>query len=139
MRGTYHFWTASDDVLEGGRNFNVWHKVVPSKIYVFAWRLLHNRIPTKINLLWRKVLHHNDTMCVGGCGCPETAVHLFLACDIFGSTWSFLWCWLGIDFVPSIVFGGHFDQFSRLAGMPRYTHSFFRVIWLASVWVIWKE
>jgi len=118
---------------------NVWHKDIPEKLSVFAWRLLRNRLPTKDNLLRRRVLHHDDTMCVGGCGCPETTVHLFLICDIFGSTWSFLWCWLGIDFVPSGVLGEHFDQFARMAGMPRCTHSFFRVIWLACVWVIWKE
>jgi len=48
---------------------------------------------------------HNDIMCVGGCGCSETANHFFLACDIFASTWyfcgvglvliSFLQAWLG--------------------------------------------
>ncbi|KEH21663.1 hypothetical protein MTR_7g013900 [Medicago truncatula] len=26
-----------------------------------------------------------------------------------------------------------------MAGMPRVTHSFFRVIWFACVWVLWKE
>jgi len=68
---------------------------------------------------------------VGGCGCSETAVHLFLACDIFGSTWSLLWRFFGIDFVPSGVICEPFDQFSRLAGMPQSFHSFFKVIWLA--------
>jgi len=101
--------------------------------------LLRNRIPTKTNILRHRVLHHNDTICVGGRGCPETAVHLFLAFDIFGSMWSFLWRRLGIDFVPSDMIGEHFDHFSCLVGMPRYTHSFFRVIWLACVWIIRKE
>lgn len=71
MRRTYHFLTASYEVLYGGHIFNVWHKVVPSKISVFSLRFLRNRIPTKTNLLPRRVLHHNDTMCVGGCGCSE--------------------------------------------------------------------
>ena len=26
-----------------------------------------------------------------------------------------------------------------MAGMPRFTHTFLKVIWFASVWVIWKE
>ena len=99
-RVTYHILTTTHEVFDGGRISNVWHKVVPSKISVFAWRLLRNRIPTKTNLLRRGVLPQNDTMCVGGCGCPKTAIHLFIACDIFCSTWSFLWRWLGIDFVP---------------------------------------
>jgi len=79
-------------------------------------------------MLRRGVLHHNDIMCVGGCGCSEMADHLFLACDIFGSTWYFLWRWLGIDFVPSGAIGEHFAQFTQLTGMPRSSHPFFKVI-----------
>jgi len=26
-----------------------------------------------------------------------------------------------------------------MAGLPRYTHSFFKVIWHACVWSVWKE
>jgi len=26
-----------------------------------------------------------------------------------------------------------------MAGLPRFTHTFLKVIWFASVWVIWKE
>lgn len=47
VRRTYHFLTASYEVLDAGHIFNVWHEVVPSKISVFSLRLLRNRIPTK--------------------------------------------------------------------------------------------
>jgi len=36
VRGTYHFLTASDEVLDRGCILNVWHRLVPLKIYVFA-------------------------------------------------------------------------------------------------------
>jgi len=26
-----------------------------------------------------------------------------------------------------------------MAGMPRFSHSFFSVIWLATIWMIWKD
>jgi len=26
-----------------------------------------------------------------------------------------------------------------MAGLPRVTHSFFKVIWRACVWIVWKE
>lgn len=139
LRETYHFLTTSDEVLDRGCNHNVWHKLVPLKIPVFAWCLLRNRILTKIDLLRRGVLQHNNITCVGGCGCSETADHLFLVCNIFGDTWNFLWCCLNIDFVPSGVIGEHFAQFSQLVGMSRSSHSFFKLICLALVWVIWKE
>jgi len=80
-----------------------------------------------MNLLQRGVLQHNNITCVGGCGCSKTADHLFLACDIFGNTWYFLWCWLDIDFVPSGVISENFAQFTQFAGMPRSSH-FFQVI-----------
>jgi len=33
----------------------------------------------------------------------------------------------------------HYIQFSYMAGLPHSTHSFFKGIWFACVWIIWKE
>lgn len=33
----------------------------------------------------------------------------------------------------------HFIQFSPMAGMTRSSHLFFKTVWLACVWVLWKE
>jgi len=44
--------------------------------------------------------------------------------------------WLGITTVSPGVIGAHFAQFTHLAGMPRSSHSFFKVIWFACVWAI---
>ena len=41
--------------------------------------------------------------------------------------------------VPPCQLRDHFIQVSFMAGMPRDTHSFFKVIWFACVWIIWKE
>ena len=106
---------------------------------MFIWRLLHNRLPTKDNLLRRGAIHHDDTLCVGGCGCPETLHHLFCRCDIFGRVWLLVYQWLGISFNPLDVVRDNFHQFGNLAGVPRSTHTFLQVIWHACVWIIWKE
>jgi len=90
-------------------------------------------------MLRRRVLHQNDILCVVGCSYSETAVHLFLDCDIFATTWYFVWRWLGIDFVPSGGIGDHFHYFSQLADMPCSSHLFIKLIWIACVWAIWKE
>jgi len=84
-------------------------------------------------MLRRRVLQPNNILCVGGCGCTETADHLFLGCILFGSVWMSLWRWLGINFVPSGTIGEHFEQFIQLAGMPQPSHLFFKVVWLACV------
>ena len=112
---------------------------VPSKLFVFAWRLLRYRLPTKANLARRRVLQHDDIMCVGGCDLSETEDHLFVVCDIYGTIWNLLWQWLGISHVAADEIREHFIQFTDMAGMPRSSYPFFKVIWLGCVWVIWKE
>lgn len=63
----------------------VWHKLVPLKVSVFAWRLICDRLPTRTNLISRRVLSPDMSSCVAGCGHPESAHHPFLLCDTFGS------------------------------------------------------
>jgi len=76
--GSYQFLTSSDKPVGRGAIHNVWHKSVPSKVSMFAWRLVRERISTKNNLARRCVLQPNDNLCVGGCGNIETADHLFI-------------------------------------------------------------
>jgi len=56
VRGAYRFLTSADEPTNGVVFNNVWHKLVPSKVSIFVWRLLQNRIPTKLNLVFRHVL-----------------------------------------------------------------------------------
>lgn len=125
--------------LNKGLIDDVWHKNVPSKMSIFAWRLLRNRLPTKDNLPRRHVLQNDDIGCVGGCGSEESAGHLFFGCTTFGSVWYHLFHWLGITFVAPDAVGEHFLQFGYLSGLPRFTYLFLKITWLACVWVIWKE
>jgi len=41
--------------------------------------------------------------------------------------------------VPAGELQHHFTQFTKMVGMPRFTHLYFNVIWFATVWVIWNE
>ena len=131
--GTYHFLTASEEPMDRSLIDDVWHKQVQSTVSLFVWRLLRNILPTKDNLVRRRVLQPTDNMCVEGCGYSETVDHLFLGCGIFGDIWLLVWQWLGIYYVSSGVLRDHFVQFTRKAGMPRFSHSFLKVIWLACV------
>ena len=65
----------------------VWHKQVSLKVSIVAWRLLKGRLPTKLNLQRRGILQAADTRCVSGCGFDESASHLLLHCEVFGSLW----------------------------------------------------
>jgi len=86
-----------------------------------------------------RVLHQDANQCVGGCGLQETATHLFLNCDTFRSVWVSNSQWLNIHFVAPEVLRAYLIQFGHLAGLPCFTYSFLKLIWLACVWVIWKE
>jgi hypothetical protein len=50
-----------------------------------------------------------------------------------------VWHWLGISSVQSGELQHHFYPFTNMTGLPRATHLFLRIIWFASVWVLWKE
>ncbi|XP_024640546.1 uncharacterized protein [Medicago truncatula] len=137
--GTYRFLTNSEEQVANDVFIDVWHKLVPTKVSLFAWRLLQDRIPTRENLVRRLILQPNDNLCVGGCGLSETTGHLFIGCESFGSVWVLLGHWLGFSFVPPGSIKDHYIQFTHLAGLPRSTYVFLKVIWLACVWAIWKE
>ncbi|XP_039687874.1 uncharacterized protein [Medicago truncatula] len=131
--GTYRFLTNSEDQVANDVFTDVWHKLVPTKVSLFAWQLLQDRIPTRANLVRRLILQPNDNLCVGGCGLSEMTGHLFIGCEYFGSVWVCLCHWLGFSFVPPGSIKDHYIQFTHLAGLPRSTHVFFKVIWLACV------
>jgi len=63
----------------------VWHKNVPLKVSICAWRLLCNRWPTKDNLRRREIIPIDSQLCVSGCGQIESAAHLIIHCPHFGS------------------------------------------------------
>jgi len=46
VSGTYRFLTTVDDQVVAGSLHDVWQKLVPTKVSLFAWRLLQDRIPT---------------------------------------------------------------------------------------------
>ncbi|RHN69914.1 hypothetical protein MtrunA17_Chr3g0129951 [Medicago truncatula] len=69
----------------------------------------------------------------------QSAEHLFLHCSMAGYLWALVSNWLGISFVYAGELRHHCLQFTKMAGMPLLTYSFFRVIWFATIWVIWKE
>ena len=139
VSGTYRFLTTIDDPEAAGLLNDVWHKLVPTKVSLFAWLLLQDRIPTRSNLVRRHVLQPIDNVCVGGCGSSETAGHLFIGFEVFGSVWYSVCHWIGIPCVFPGTVSDHYFQFVHMAGLPRPSHYFLKVIWLACIWAIWKD
>ncbi|KAK2369884.1 hypothetical protein QL285_082984 [Trifolium repens] len=75
----------------------IWHKQVPLKVSVLAWRLLYNRLPTRDNLVRRHIIAYDAQLCVIGCGGVKTAHHLFMSCPVLASLWCLVRNWVGIS------------------------------------------
>jgi len=106
----------------------IWHKQVPMKVSIVAWRLLKDRLPTKVNLQRRGIIQAADTMCVLGCGKHESASHLFLHCDVFGSLWQHIRSWIGVSGVDPHNVSEHFHQFIHYTGFTKARRSFLQLI-----------
>jgi hypothetical protein len=117
----------------------IWHKQVPLKVSVLAWRLLRNRLPTKDNLVRRHILPQESSYCVAGSGGVETAHHLFLACPVFAPLWSMIRSWVGFSSADPLLIRDHFVQFILSTGVSRARRLFMQLLWLCAVWVIWQE
>ncbi|XP_024632636.1 uncharacterized protein [Medicago truncatula] len=68
VRVAYRFITTSGEPSDSIHDDNVWHRLIPAKVSLFVWRLMRNRLPTKDNLVRRRVLPPNGVVCVLGCG-----------------------------------------------------------------------
>lgn len=117
----------------------IWHRQVPLKVSVFAWRLLRDRLPTKSNLIYRGVIPTEAGLCVSGCGALESTQHLFLSCSYFASLWSLVRDWIGFVGVDTNVLSDHFVQFVHSTGGNKASQSFLQLIWLLCAWVLWTE
>ena len=131
-----------DDAVDKGYNalhHILWIKDVLLKVSMFAWLLFHNRLPTKDNLMRRRVLSINDQLCTGECECTEDRDHLFVTCVFYCNIWHLICGWLGICLVSPHKILSHLHHFCGLRGFSKNICLTFKMIWLADVYVIWKE
>jgi len=85
---------------------DIWKSPTPSKVVVFSWKLLHDRIPTRRNLALRNVLPPEVLMSRVLCeGSEESSIHLFLNCRVASKLWEHLMRWLqGNLIIPPNLF-----------------------------------
>ncbi|GJT62657.1 RNA-directed DNA polymerase, eukaryota, reverse transcriptase zinc-binding domain protein [Tanacetum coccineum] len=75
-----------------------WLKEMPTKVNIFLWRMLLNKLPTRMNLMNRGI-----TMQSNQCGIcdtwDETVNHLMLHCDLDRDVWALIGRWWTLDFL----------------------------------------
>jgi len=139
VRGAYDLLTAVDIPYVESVLDLVWHRQVPLKVSIFAWRLIRDRLPTKANLAARGMLQSEATLCVLGCGLVETTDHLFLSCSSFAPLWEQVRLWIGFVGVDSNNISDHLLQFTFMIGVGKAKSSFLQLVWLLCTWVLWIE
>jgi len=108
VSGVYNFLTIQDPQHFTQVSDFIWHKDVPLKVSLFAWRLFRNRLPTKDNLSRRRVIPHDAQLCVTGCSNIESTNNLFLGCIVLNSIWHLVCNWIGFASVDPLGISGHF-------------------------------
>jgi hypothetical protein len=139
VRGAYDLLTTIDNPSVDRALDLVWHRQVPLKVSIFAWRLIHNRLPTKANLAARGIIQSEATYCVSRCGHVETTDHLFLSCTSFAPLWEEVRRWIGFVGADSNNISDHLMQFIFMTGVSKAKRSFLQLIWLLCTWVLWNE
>ncbi|XP_058776200.1 uncharacterized protein LOC131650511 [Vicia villosa] len=128
-------------VLEEGRKVGlntIWRATVPSKLKIFGWRLMQDRLPTRKQLKRRGIIEQNqDVSCVF---CPlqvEDLFHLLLLCPKLHRLSSRIYLWMELDFQISEDCCSHLLVFiNSLSGkMPSNRAG---AIWLTIYRSIWK-
>jgi hypothetical protein len=129
---------ASNDVLLQAIS-KVWKSSAPSKVVVFSWQLLLNKVPTRRNLQRCGVtLPDGDFGCVLCHEPTKSAVHLFIVCPESFSVWYQVSRWLGWDFVSPQDLPQHFLAFTGL-GRGKKVRLGLLLVWHAVIWTIWMS
>lgn len=117
---------------------HIWRSSAPSKVIAFSWKLLHDRIPTRVNLRHRQALPPEMLVCCVLCeGIPETTNHLFIRCTFAMDVWRGVWRWLDVLLeIPQNVFL-LWEGWNEVVVNNRI-HKGFRLIWHAVVWSLWR-
>lgn len=75
-----------------------WKIKAPQMVLAFSWKVLKNRIPTKINLNRRRALGNSRNLsCAFFNGEDEIVEHLFITCRSVYKVWMNVFDWLGLE------------------------------------------
>lgn len=115
----------------------LWLSLAPPKVIAFSWQLLLDRLPTRDNLLWRKVIIEPSHALCSICGdFVKISLNLFLRCPIAMKVWYAVLGWLGwqMPLPPNLaslflVFGGFGHAGREKRGLS--------LIWHSVIWLLW--
>jgi hypothetical protein len=129
-------WSLDHVVLEAIKK--LWKNDAPSKVLVFGWRFLLDRLLTRSALSHRGILNNPNDL--SGVFCThhlEETTHLFFHCPFSKGIWEAVFNWIGKS-VPSVIDGcNHFTRFENLFWHQK-NGQINHLIWLATTWSVWN-
>lgn len=114
----------------------LWKSSAPSKVLVFSWTLLLDRIPTKANLDKRRMLDEDVSRCC--CFCDnegETSIHLFLHCDVVCKVWLRVMRWFEVSMLTPPNLFIHLNGWTNAVRGKNLRRGAW-IIWHATIWVV---
>jgi len=111
-------------------------KTFPNVMFT-AWRVLLNRIPTRMCLRRRGVLL--DTYVCALCELKEESCqHLFLECKVASRVWDLCLRWIGILYVQHNDVRNHFESFMLTQGSNEQ-NQIWKGVWATIIWCLWNH
>ncbi|GJY48454.1 RNA-directed DNA polymerase, eukaryota, reverse transcriptase zinc-binding domain protein [Tanacetum coccineum] len=124
------------NILDVAPKATRWNRLIPNKVNVFIWRLMLNKLPTRVNLDRRDI----D---VGSILCPiclediETVNHIFFSCNMAKDLWSMFAIWWDIDIPVCANVSEWFEWLDDLA-VSNKVRSYIDGVGDSLMWHIWK-
>jgi hypothetical protein len=115
----------------------VWECLAPSKVIIFSWQLLLQRLPTRSNLSRRGVFRSpSQTLCTRCQLDLETEVHLFTTCSVAVEVWVAIYAWIGLS---TVVLGNVSLSFEAFGFPFKYKkrRKGLNLIWQTVTWSLW--
>jgi hypothetical protein len=93
----------------------LWKNNVPSKISIFGWRLLLEKLPTREALFGKGVITNNTERCCVLCSNQEESIHyIFLHCSVTNIVWQKIFNCIRLNIIMTDSVQQHFILFCDL-------------------------
>ncbi|GKE64961.1 RNA-directed DNA polymerase, eukaryota, reverse transcriptase zinc-binding domain protein, partial [Tanacetum coccineum] len=100
-----------------------WNSVIPIKINICSWRIIHERLPTRSNLNQRGIDLYS-ILCLVCDSHIETEEHLFVSCEVAKEIWSKVLSWWKIRNISITCLPDAINLADRVQ-MPNHLVAFF--------------